>query len=206
MARRNRDLAGLAALGALGLYAARGSKKTDAEAAATPVEDRGPMVRPAAAVAASTEADRPDDRDVGMISGASPSGLYRNTESGDIFSTNRPTRPARPPAARRYTKAEQATDLARETARGSRGPIVAKQAPSTLEGTMGAYVGRRAAPEREPEYVSKRKPNVVYDAQGNEVRPLKKGGAVKKMASGGMTASKRADGIASRGKTKCKMY
>jgi hypothetical protein len=34
------------------------------------------------------------------------------------------------------------------------------------------------------------------------------GGAVKtkKMASGGMTASSRADGIASRGKTKCKMY
>lgn len=35
---------------------------------------------------------------------------------------------------------------------------------------------------------------------------MKRGGRVKKMASGGMTASKRADGIASRGKTKCKMY
>jgi hypothetical protein len=35
---------------------------------------------------------------------------------------------------------------------------------------------------------------------------MREGGAVKKMASGGMTASKRADGIASRGKTKCKMY
>jgi hypothetical protein len=35
---------------------------------------------------------------------------------------------------------------------------------------------------------------------------MKRGGKVKKMASGGMTASKRADGIASRGKTKCKMY
>ena len=36
---------------------------------------------------------------------------------------------------------------------------------------------------------------------------LKKGGATKKMASGGMTsASKRGDGIASKGKTKCKMY
>jgi hypothetical protein len=35
----------------------------------------------------------------------------------------------------------------------------------------------------------------------------KKGGVVKKMANGGATsASKRADGIASRGKTKCKMY
>lgn len=37
-------------------------------------------------------------------------------------------------------------------------------------------------------------------------RSYKRGGKVKKMASGGMTASKRADGIASRGKTKCKMY
>lgn len=40
---------------------------------------------------------------------------------------------------------------------------------------------------------------------------MKRGGMVKKMAKGGMTsmassASKRADGIASRGKTKCKMY
>ena len=40
-------------------------------------------------------------------------------------------------------------------------------------------------------------------------RGYKKGGAIKtkKMASGGMTsASKRGDGIASKGKTKCKMY
>ena len=42
-----------------------------------------------------------------------------------------------------------------------------------------------------------------YDEAGN---PMRKGGKVKKMASGGMTASRRADGIASRGKTKCKMY
>jgi len=34
---------------------------------------------------------------------------------------------------------------------------------------------------------------------------FKRGGAVK-MASGGMTASRRGDGIASRGKTRCKMY
>ena len=34
---------------------------------------------------------------------------------------------------------------------------------------------------------------------------MKRGGKVKKMASGGMT-SKRGDGIASKGKTRCKMY
>ena len=42
-----------------------------------------------------------------------------------------------------------------------------------------------------------------YDEAGN---PMKNGGMTKKMASGGMTASRRADGIATRGKTKCKMY
>lgn len=41
---------------------------------------------------------------------------------------------------------------------------------------------------------------------GSSALNKKRGGAVKKMASGGMTASRRADGIASRGKTKCKMY
>jgi hypothetical protein len=56
-------------------------------------------------------------------------------------------------------------------------------------------------------------PGIGYvDVNGNIMsrnRQYKKGGAVKakKMASGGVTsASKRADGIASRGKTKCKMY
>ena len=53
---------------------------------------------------------------------------------------------------------------------------------------------------------------IGYDAPrlGNEPLKLgmKKGGAVKKMASGGMTssASSRGDGIASKGKTRCKMY
>ena len=40
---------------------------------------------------------------------------------------------------------------------------------------------------------------------GSSALNKKRGGAVK-MASGGMTASRRADGIASRGKTRCKMY
>ena len=51
----------------------------------------------------------------------------------------------------------------------------------------------------------------TYDAGMNRSdanRSYKKGGGVKKMASGGMasSASKRADGIATKGKTKCKMY
>ena len=45
-----------------------------------------------------------------------------------------------------------------------------------------------------------------FDPENQSGPGMKRGGKVKKMASGGSTASKRADGIASRGKTKCKMY
>ncbi len=54
--------------------------------------------------------------------------------------------------------------------------------------------------------------NDYYDSgkaqRDKEQGTFKYGGAVKKMASGGMTssASKRGDGIASKGKTRCKMY
>jgi hypothetical protein len=37
---------------------------------------------------------------------------------------------------------------------------------------------------------------------GENTQQLKKGGKVKKMAKGGSTASKRADGCATKGKTK----
>jgi hypothetical protein len=53
-----------------------------------------------------------------------------------------------------------------------------------------------------------------YDAAASSLRKniggedftIMKRGGMTKMASGGMTASRRADGIATRGKTKCKMY
>jgi hypothetical protein len=51
------------------------------------------------------------------------------------------------------------------------------------------------------EYSGKDKPS---EYRGDDA--FKRGGKVKKMASGGMTASRRADGIATKGKTKCKMY
>jgi hypothetical protein len=58
-------------------------------------------------------------------------------------------------------------------------------------------------------------PDNINPAVANKVREnmggpdfslgMKRGGAVKKMASGGMTASRRGDGIASRGKTRGKI-
>ena len=62
-------------------------------------------------------------------------------------------------------------------------------------------------------YAPRRDPNAAARAalsSGNSDEagnPMKRGGKVKKMASGGSTssASRRADGIAQRGKTNCKM-
>lgn len=260
MARRNRDLAGLAALGALGMYMARGAKQDGKN---VPVEDRRgtPVTR---------DVDRPDDRDIGMISGASPSGLYRNTETGDIFSMNRPEpepvrsmtpsspapasssrskvpdevpsrgrreMPARRNVAGDYTRKMGATAEEIEAYRNR--PSATRSADKRPD--LSTPEGRRRAEEEQalervtPEEMLVGGPGLkaLHAAAKNLARPrqlllpapaarppvrgsgegfvmYKKGGAVKakKMASGGSTssASKRADGIASRGKTKCKMY
>jgi hypothetical protein len=64
------------------------------------------------------------------------------------------------------------------------------------------YTPSAAAPKTTTAPASPKKPYMPEEVDMG----YKKGGKVKKMASGGMTASRRADGIASRGKTKCKMY
>ena len=64
------------------------------------------------------------------------------------------------------------------------------------------YTPSAAAPKTTTTPVTPKKPYMPEEVDMG----YKKGGKVKKMASGGMTASKRADGIASRGKTRCKMY
>jgi hypothetical protein len=53
-----------------------------------------------------------------------------------------------------------------------------------------------------------RRPGTNVNYENEETSDMKRGGKVKKMASGGMTssASKRADGIAVKGKTRGKMY
>jgi hypothetical protein len=50
-----------------------------------------------------------------------------------------------------------------------------------------------------------RRPGTNVNYENEDTKEMKRGGKVKKMASGGMT-SKRGDGIASKGKTRCKMY
>ena len=74
--------------------------------------------------------------------------------------------------------------------------------PKTVTAVPLSDINREADKSQGPFYRGKQ--NDIFDreidAMGN-----KKGGAIKKMASGGMAASRRGDGIAQRGKTRGKM-
>jgi hypothetical protein len=95
-------------------------------------------------------------------------------------------------AAERAAAAKRSSELAEEAIRA--------QKPTKFTST------KSTAPKRTSEATKSRVKKFNEEEAGVE---FKRGGSakVKKMASGGFTsASKRADGIASRGKTKCKMY
>jgi hypothetical protein len=79
---------------------------------------------------------------------------------------------------------------------------LSKSAKERLEDMDTDETMREVDAERKGrKYAEKDKPS---EYRGDD--EFKRGGRVKKMASGGMTASKRADGIATKGKTNCKMY
>jgi hypothetical protein len=77
-----------------------------------------------------------------------------------------------------------------------------KQANSTTEEGMRGYVPRRAPTDLTE--VTKPGTRTNYENEDTSDMGMKRGGKVKKMASGGVTrsASSRGDGIASRGKTR----
>ena len=93
------------------------------------------------------------------------------------------------------------------------GPVKRLTGPSKAELTAAERAARDAARRAETARENAARYNTEGPLGGEGFIMRKKGGMVKakKMASGGMTskpssASSRADGIASRGKTKCKMY
>jgi len=177
MAKRGRNLAALAALGALGYMATR--NKSPEKAAATPVEDRvGTPVRPAAAPAAA------------------PATFVDELEMADRrYREN----PVVVPAGPRVSSAATSSPM-RSTAPARAAAAVPMEVPSR---------GRREMlknPQRGPSMADIQQKN-----EEDRINALRasggmraKGGAIK-MASGGMTASKRADGCAQRGKTKGRM-
>jgi hypothetical protein len=105
------------------------------------------------------------------------------------------------------------------TASSVKAPVIGGPTPARAPGGAGkrGAVSAGPTPARAPGGVGKRggvsneeKANMM-DLPPYRENPdsydmsMKRGGKVKKMASGGM-ASKRGDGIASKGKTRCKMY
>jgi len=162
MAKNN--LAGLAALGALGMMMSKGKGK-DADVDTSGVSDMD-LTGGARSMPVDTGEIRAED--------GSLSKLRRNTETGDLYSPNEPiTSPSAPKVRSSKT----------------RGPNPALQSnidPTSMRRMitgMGGYTGFDEAK-----------------------RPYKKGGVVK-MAKGGLasSASRRADGIASKGKTRGKI-
>jgi hypothetical protein len=148
-----------------------------------------------------------------------------NPETGDLYYPEGAPTPAPARAAPTRSAAALARPNIVSQEEGMKNYVPRRKPPvstvSSSEEGMKNYVPRRA-PAANPDYgnegrtyESKAKPKAKYetpyDRMNRENREagtkLKKGGTVKKMANGGVTsASKRADGIASRGKTKCKMY
>jgi hypothetical protein len=141
---------------------------------------------------------------------------FANYEGGDLLTGTRSSMPALnvPDAIKNESVAKTNAMIAQQDANKSANAGNMKDAAKKYSVATDQYknLSRAAA---------------VTDARKREEKQLKKqsredklrasggrraaGGAIKKMASGGMTskvssASKRADGIASRGKTRCKMY
>jgi len=248
MARRSRNLAGLAALGALGVMASRGLYKKPGEELA-PVEYRGtdrppempraPAAASAAAPAAASAGKRVDPttfegygvNEVGVGSGSRQpqetfmgfdyTGPYADTggegrvdvaardqsKTGPVVPAQVITRgfapdPARPPAT--TARPSAAAPAARAPATQARAPASNVARGTNRAATVGPRsTGRGGATAQE----------LVAARRGREANTprFKGGGAVKaspkKMASVGVSsASKRADGIAQRGKTRGKVY
>ena len=245
---RGKDLAGLAALGALGMMLSKGKKGADRDtdtgvdvqpsyATRDPLEaanssqdamdirdsltrgapgtsetvtpSRKPTASRARATAPSSRSTISADNEAGMSRGTRPRDP-RNAEAG----MSRGTRTTSMAGAGRGVTMPTQPQADSTTAEGMRNYVPRRmpQANSTTEEGMRNYVSRApTGMERDTSEVDRVRNlagafNVPIRPRGSE-DGFKKGGAVKKMASGGMasSASKRADGIAQKGKTKGRM-
>ena len=240
---RNRNLAGLAGLAALGAVMARGGKKGDDEAVPTP-EDRGTMTGDAftrradpAAVPAAAAPAAVERAAVRRGPPVDEEGFPLNDEGQRYYlgAASAPIKAAasgRPSAARQTSgasaaparSAASAAAPARSAASAASAPASAASAPASAASaaapaaSAAAPAASAAAPAASsrgltlgtPTRPDPRAPSIYAgreawaDYRRRQAEGMKKGGAVKKMASGGSvsSASKRGDGIAQRGKTR----
>ena len=190
MARR--DLTALAALGTLGYMLSKKGDKADASAA----ERRIAADKEASAEPQSMENDSGMDPEEAANRRVERTLTNPNAREFGEAGTSMTVSPTKKPVVRKPVVKSRpvspAMDAAMQEANAS--PITR----ATYDYGIGRMSGRS-------KYSSDAGEGGV---RGEGGYGSKRGGLLKakKMASGGMTASKRADGIATRGKTKCKMY
>jgi hypothetical protein len=209
MARR--DLAGLAALGALGMMMSKDKKIADRDT------DTGVEVQPSYAQSSSKP---PMMADLGEIrdEDGTLSKFRRNTETGDLYTLDKDLAS---PSARLSKTTSSKSKLGSGTKDDQYNPDVKMRMkddqynpdvktridPDLVDVTKLSLAERsKLSRERSRSEGTKTDTRSLNERMRSSFG-MKKGGTIKKMASGGMTssASKRADGIASKGKTRGKL-
>jgi hypothetical protein len=235
MARNDGRLAGLAALGALGYMLSQKDKGQPTDQTPGPgrqslgagYDSYGTNTGSATDLQTPAQSIAAADKSVGSSASPVMRGETGTTTLGPAYNepakTNINSDAATPKPPKTATPKSKSTSLPRGVMGGARQPDAvglpsgimggATQPPaqSTFKADdyyrdVSGKIKRKSASEEKPAASTMRNPRT-----GRSMSTFNKGGAVKKMASGGMTskpssASKRADGIASRGKTNCKMY
>lgn len=203
-----KDLAGLAALGTLGYMLA--NRKKDADVDTSKVQDMD--------LTGGARSMTPDTGEI-LAEDGTPSKLRRNTETGDLYSPNEPiTRPSASSVAKvqQAVRNPSSTKMASQQFPMTKAPEYTPSSPKSQSKVGRA--GQASGSSDEPSFQDKMAMEYLQNKRDRESgkgssfgtsqrsRPyMKDGGKVVKMAKGGLTASsasRRADGIAQRGKTK----
>lgn len=198
MAKKNRGLANLAGLAALGYLGYKlGEKQSPA-----PVESREaapePVMRKLEEQAMSGESG---DANVAEEMAKQP---RRTDFSGQADFSGRAAAKKVKPAAEKVTSKTPVSEYTDESKR-----LAKRYQPKDMEiADETSRLLKRVPAPKEEKFFSDRGVMVYDKPYGPGASKMKKGGAVKKMAKGGVvkTATKSRDGLAQRGKTRGKMY
>ena len=194
-------LAGLAALGAAAYLYNKDKTKDPVKGDSKPVTENKPVTeKPRNFADVSNDQDRQMAIDAGPSLGKlldekyvaederpAPTGMGAATK---LLAPAKVTRPTKTPATATKPVAVKAPTLEDEYA--------------AQEKLMSAYKPRRPDTKLKDAKFTTKSGNKTLTMTPYAGEEMKRGGKVKKMASGGMT-SKRGDGIASKGRTRCKM-
>lgn len=189
MARR--DLAGLAALGALGMMMSNKKKQSEEGYTGNPMDAMG-----------GTPSGGTSDGDF-IEAGSGPMGDFMSEkEPGWDSGKSTTVKPVKNLASKKDSKSSRNEDYGNE----SRRPVLEAKAEPVDETKLSLAERAKLSRERSRSEGTKTDTRSLNERMRSSFG-MKKGGTIKKMASGGMTssASKRADGIASKGKTRGKL-